>query len=78
MLFTAFQTPIDSARLEVLSLETGARTIVLRGGVSGRYIPTGHLVYARESTIFGIPFDIDALLTVGQAVPVIALDKRWT
>ena len=52
-------------------METGARTIVLRGGVSGRYVSTGHLVYARENTLFGIPFDLDAMQTVGQAVPII-------
>ena len=71
VLFTVFRTPIDSASIDVLSLQSGVRTEVLRGGVSGHYISTGHLVYARESTLFGIPFDLDAMQTVGQAVPVI-------
>ncbi len=72
VLFTAFRTPVERARIEVLSLETGERTVLLEGGVSGRYLPTGHLVYARGEALFAVPFDLGRLEVTGQPVPVVA------
>ncbi|MGD8278957.1 MAG: protein kinase [Gemmatimonadota bacterium] len=71
LLFTAFRTPIDSAALAVLDLETGSRRTVLRGAVHGRYVPTGHLLYARANTIFAIRFDPETMETSGRPVAVI-------
>jgi len=71
VLFTAFSTPIERARLEVLSLKTGKRTVVLDGGVSGRYVRAGYLLYARNEALFAVPFDLGRLAVTGQPVPVI-------
>ncbi len=71
LLFTGFRTPIDSARIDVVSLTTGERKIVVQGGVSGRYIPTGHVIYARDEVLFAVPFDLGRLEVTGQAVPVV-------
>ncbi len=71
LLFTAFRTPIDSARIEVLSLKTGQRTMLLTGGISGRYVSTGHLLYARGEALFAVPFDLGRLEVTGQPVPVV-------
>jgi serine/threonine-protein kinase len=71
VLFTAFSTPIERARIEVLSLETGERTVVLEGGVSGRYVPTGYLLYARSEALFAVPFDVKRRAVTGQPVPVL-------
>ena len=71
VLFTAFSTPIDRARIEVLSLKTGERTVVLEGGVSGRYVRAGYLLYARNEALFAVPFDLRRLAVTGQPVPVI-------
>ena len=71
VLFTAFSTPVERARIEVLSLETGERTVLLEGGVSGRYVPTGHLLYARSEALFAVPFDLRRLALTGQPVPVL-------
>jgi serine/threonine-protein kinase len=78
VLFTAMRTPVDRASLEVLDLETGERKVVLEGGVSGRYVPTGHLLYARSEVLFAVPFDLGSLEVSGSAVPVVedlAMDK---
>ncbi len=71
VLFTAFSTPIERARIEVLSLKTGERTVVLEGGVSGRYVRAGYLLYARSEALFAVPFDLGRLAVVGEPVPVI-------
>ena len=43
----------DDARIAVLSLETGGNTkVVLEGGASPRYSPSGHLVYARGGSLW--------------------------
>ncbi len=71
VLFTNFSTPIDSARLEVVSLKTGKRTILVDGAVSGRYVPSGHLLFARDESIRAVRFDLGRLEVIGSAVPVV-------
>jgi serine/threonine-protein kinase len=55
------QTDWEQAHIEVLSLKTGQRKTVVRGGFYGRYLPSGHLVYLRGGTLYGMAFDIDRL-----------------
>ncbi|MFQ5743358.1 MAG: protein kinase [Acidobacteriota bacterium] len=61
----------DAATIEVVDLGTRERKVVYRGGNYGRYVPTGHLVYANAGTLFAIPFDLDALEATGSATPVV-------
>jgi serine/threonine-protein kinase len=55
----------EEARVEVLSLKTGQRKTVVPGGFYGRYLPSGHLVYLRGGTLYGMAFDIDRLEPTG-------------
>jgi serine/threonine protein kinase/Tol biopolymer transport system component len=71
IIFTAYRTPFEASTIEVLSIETGARKVLLTGGVYGFYVPTGHLLYAVGETIRAIPFDIDAFEVKGTALPVV-------
>jgi serine/threonine-protein kinase len=43
----------------------------VQGGYHGRYLPSGHLVYIREGTLFAAAFDLDRLEVTGEAVPVL-------
>jgi serine/threonine-protein kinase len=61
----------EEANLEVLSLDTGKVTVVQRGGYFGRYLPSGHLVYVHEGTLFGVPLDLAKLKTRGAPVPIL-------
>ena len=61
-------TSFDDARIEVLSLETGARRVLIEGAMYARYAPTGHLVYARAGALFAVPFDLARLEVTGTAV----------
>ncbi len=72
VLFTSFRTPAGQSRIEVFALESGKRTVVMDGGFYGRYTTTGHLLFARSTTIMAVPFDLDRLTTSGQPTPVIA------
>ncbi len=71
VLFTNFSTPIERARISVLSLETGEQKDLVAGAVFGRYLPTGHLVFVRAQTLLAVPFDISRLEVTGTAVPVV-------
>ena len=71
LLFTAFSTPVERARIEVLSLKTGKRKTVVEGAVFARYANTGHLLFVRGETILAAPFDVERLEVTGPAVPVV-------
>ena len=57
--------------IEAVLLDSGERKVLHRGGTYPRYLPSGHLVYAREATLFVIPFDLDRIEPTGEPSPVI-------
>lgn len=61
----------DTAQIIVERLATGERTVVLDGGSAGRYVPTGHLVYALGESLLAVPFDVTRLEVTGGAVPLL-------
>jgi serine/threonine-protein kinase len=71
VIFTAFRAPVSSATVEVLDLESGARKVLVRGGVMARYTASGHLLFARDESILAVPFDLDRLEVTGAPVAVV-------
>ena len=74
VLFTAVSTraqSVEEAYLVVQTIPAGQRKIVQRGGYHGRYLPSGHLLYIREATLFAAPFDVQKLELTGQVVPIL-------
>jgi serine/threonine-protein kinase len=61
----------DNANIEVLSLRSGQVKIVQQAGYFGRYLPSGHLLYLHNGTLFAIPFDLARLETRGMSMPVL-------
>ena len=61
----------DESTIVVDRLDTGERKTLLRGGSDARYVPSGHLVYAVESTLLAVPFDVGKLEITGGPVPVV-------
>jgi len=61
----------QSARVKVLALETGEQKTLLPGATDARYVESGHLVYAKEGSLYAIGFDIDRLETVGSEIRVV-------
>jgi len=72
-LFTSGNTPTewDDAAIEVLNLKTGQIRTVQRGGYYGRYLPSGHLVFVHQGTLFAVPFDLLRLESRGVPAPVL-------
>jgi hypothetical protein len=77
VLFTAStRTNIyDDANIDVVSLKTGERKTVQRGGLFPRYLATssgaGHLVYLHQITLFAVPFDPGRLALAGMPEPIL-------
>jgi serine/threonine-protein kinase len=81
VLFTAAtlaSSGYDDATIEVLSLKTGERKTLHRGGFSARYLAgttgsagIGHLVYLHQSTLFAVPFEPRRLALAGSPAPIL-------
>jgi serine/threonine-protein kinase len=61
----------EGANLVIAPLSGGTAKVVVQGGYYGRYVPSGHLLYMREGTLFAAAFDLDRLETSGAAVPAL-------
>ena len=65
----------EGAEIVVHDLESGSREVLLTGE-DGRYVPTGHLVYAVDTTLFAVPFDAARRQVTGGPVPIVER-VRW-
>ena len=71
-LFTAYGTgSFDDAQIDIVYLKTGGQKAVYKGGFFGRYLPSGHLVFLRQNTLFAAPFDLKRLVLTATPRPVI-------
>jgi protein kinase-like protein/WD40 repeat protein len=61
----------DQARIAVLDLQSRQSKVLLSAGTKARYIPSGHLVYARGGVLFAVPFDVRRLAVTGPETAVI-------
>ena len=61
----------NQGKVVLQSLRTDARRTVIERGSSARYVPSGHIVYALEGTLFALPFDLRRLAATGPAVRVL-------
>jgi serine/threonine-protein kinase len=73
---TAVTGGLDAASVAVLDLQTGTRTVLVRGGSHAHYVQAGggeggYLVYAAAGALRAVPFDLAHLQTRGTPVPVI-------
>jgi serine/threonine-protein kinase len=77
VLFTVSKGDGDNLQEQVVvqSLDGGTRTVLREGG-SGRYLPTGHLLYAIAGTIYAVAFDAASLESRGSEVPVVPGVRR--
>jgi tRNA A-37 threonylcarbamoyl transferase component Bud32/WD40 repeat protein len=68
----------DDANIDVISLKTGERKTIERGGFSARYLVdatgsngTGHLIYLHQATLFAVPFDPGRLALTGAPASIL-------
>ena len=68
---TAVSGGLDAAQIAVLDLDTGAQTIVLRGGSHAHYVSTGHLVYTAGGELRAVAFNLSRREIQGTPVSVL-------
>ena len=61
----------SNPRVELLSLDTGARKVLLAEGADARYSVSGHLVFMRQGTLCAAPFDLSRLEVTGPEVALV-------
>ena len=61
----------NEAKIVVQRIGSKERKILIEGGSSGRYLPTGHLVYARGASLYAVRFNLETLEVSGDPVQVI-------
>lgn len=72
VLVTLWESPNpDKYKIAAFSLRSGAPRILVEGGVSPRYLPSGHLVYGRSSTLIAVPFDVRTLSITGPEITLV-------
>ncbi len=62
---------MDRSAIAILSLDSGRWTRIIDGGSYAQYLPTGHIVYARNGALLGVRFDLKTLATSGSPTPVL-------
>ena len=74
IMFTVTSAGIESyndARIEVQTLATKKRKILIQGGFGARYSPSGHIVYANGGSLYAVPFDAQRLEVSGLPAKVV-------
>jgi serine/threonine-protein kinase len=66
-----FTENADIQRVAVLDLTTGDRGTLIEGGTNPMYTATGHLVFARGTSLMAVPFDLAGLAVRGEPVTVL-------
>jgi serine/threonine-protein kinase len=56
----------DDGTIEAVRLDTGARTVLIRGGTFPRFVSTGHLLYTRQNTLYAARFDPKQLKVISD------------
>lgn len=66
----------EQGRIVVQPLDGGARKTLIEGAGDGRYLPTGHLMYATGGVVMAVPFDLDTTTVRGARVPMVVGVQR--
>ncbi len=65
-------TSFDQAEIALLDLDTKTWKTLIDGGSFGRYLPSGHIAFAREGSILAVPFDLRTGKLSGNPVNVLS------
>src|SRR5262249_7929477 len=74
VLFTATRNRFpkwSNTQVIMHSRRTGTSTLLIDGGADARYVASGHLVYAGEGVLMGVPFNLSASQVTGGPVGLI-------
>ena len=70
----------DFAEIVMLDIDTLDATTLVPSGYGARYLPSGHVIFARGGSLMAIPFDIERREVTGEAIQVstnVAMDSLF-
>ena len=82
LLFTLVSSPrgrvvdYDDAQVVTQSLSSGERSTLVESASDGRYVRSGHLVFAVSGSLFAVRFDPATHTVAGDRVPILAGVRR--
>ena len=73
LLFTVLGGRIEDNEIVAQRLDNGERKTLVTDGFDARYVPTGHIVFARSGALMAVAFDPESLDISGD--PVVAIEE---
>jgi len=71
LLLTSVSRPwAATTRVEVASLSTGERQVLIQDASAARYTSTGHIIFLRRGILMAAAFDLDALELTTEPLPI--------
>ena len=67
VLYSTSRTGSEEHQIRVLSLATKESRLVVSDGIYGRYVESGHVLFARDNTLFAVRVDPNTLQPRGAA-----------
>jgi serine/threonine-protein kinase len=74
VLFSSLTNEAGTERIEAVSVEGGARSVVVERATTPIWSPTGHLLFARDRAVLAIAFDEKAVQARGVATTILPPD----
>ena len=71
VLFSSLTTEAREQRIEAVSIDHGARSVIVERASSPVWSPTGHLLFERDGALLAAAYDLREAMLRGAAVPVI-------
>jgi Tol biopolymer transport system component len=68
----------DAGQIIVQAIGSSERKTIINGGTDARYMPSGHIVFARGGIVYAVPFDPKTLTVTGREVAVVEGVMRGT
>jgi eukaryotic-like serine/threonine-protein kinase len=70
VLFSSLTTEPGTERIEAVSIDGGARSVVVERATTAEWSPTGHLLFARDGAVLAAAIDPQTAALRGGAIPV--------
>lgn len=56
---------VVGGHIDILVQSSGEKKTLIQNGYNARYVPTGHIVFVRDASLWAVPFDADSLEITG-------------
>ena len=63
--------PYSEAQIVIAAIDGSDRRVLITAGSDARYVSTGHILYWRDGSLWGVPFDLSSRQLTGSAVVVL-------